>query len=96
MGQPVALHTDENGFIDMRDETIDAAAQAAVVVELLNRPKGRTLTAVMRTRGNHLDRARILAAADSLQDAGVIRRDGDRLYATSALNRLDRIGMVCI
>jgi hypothetical protein len=96
LGQPVALHTDENGFIVMRDETIDAAAQAAVVVELLNRPKGRTLAAVMRTRGKNLDGPRILTAADSLQAAGVIRRDGDRLYATPALDRLDLIGMVCI
>ncbi len=79
----------------MPRENIDSQAQSAVVVEMLNRPQGRALTAVIRTRKN-IDRERILAAADSLHEVGVIRRDGDTLYPTAALDRLDVIGMVCV
>jgi hypothetical protein len=31
-----------------------------------------------------------------LHEVGVIRRDGDTLYSTPALDRLDAIGMVTI
>jgi hypothetical protein len=79
----------------MPGENIDSRAQSAVVLEVLERPDGVPMTEVFATIRD-VDTARIMAAADSLQEVGLIRRDGDRIYSTPALDRLDAIGMVTI
>lgn len=91
----MALHTDENGFIVMRDETIDAVAQSAVVVQLLGRPEGLSLVALISSIVD-VDAERVARAADSLQVAGVVCRHDNAVYPTPALERMDAIGMVCI
>lgn len=79
----------------MPAQDIDARAQAAVVLEALQRPKGVQLTALVRTIKD-VDVTGVEAAADSLCDVGVLRRDGDRYFSTPALDRMDAIGMVCV
>lgn len=79
----------------MPGEDIDSVAQSAVVLELLERPNGWALAHLHATIRD-VAPPRLMAAAESLQDAGVIRRDGDRLYPTLALERLDALGMVSI
>lgn len=79
----------------MPGEDIDSQAQSAVVVEVLQRPDGLPMTELIAT-ADDIDKARIFAAVESLSKVGVIRREGDRLYPTPSLDRLDAIGMVCI
>ena len=79
----------------MPGEDIDAAAQSVVVLELLQRPEGVALAHLHATIKD-VHSARLMAAAESLQAAGVIRREGERLLAMPALERLDALGMVCI
>jgi predicted transcriptional regulator len=79
----------------MRDETIDAVAQSAVVVQLLERPDGLSLVALIASIVD-VDAERVVRAADSLHEAGIVRRDGNTVYPTPALERMDAIGMVGI
>jgi hypothetical protein len=79
----------------MPGEDIDSQAQATVVMEVLQRPDGVSVATVVSTSPD-LNEKRITAAAESLDQVGVIRRDGDRLYASPALERLDAIAMVAI
>lgn len=79
----------------MPGENIDSQAQSAVVLEVLQRPDGVPTTEVVGAIAD-VAQERVTAAVDSLSAVGVIRRDGDRLYASAALNRLDAIGMVPI
>jgi hypothetical protein len=91
----MALSDENEAFIDMPDENIDAVAQSAVVVQLLQRPDGLPM-ATLAENIVELETERVVAAANSLSDVGVVRCHGDRVYATPALNRLDVIGMVVI
>jgi hypothetical protein len=79
----------------MPGENIDSQAQCAVVLEVLHRPDGVPMTQLFGTITDVADE-RVTTAADSLHEVGVIRRDGDTLYPTAALDRLDTIGMVCV
>ncbi len=79
----------------MPGENIDAAAQSVVVLELLQRPEGLR-SSQLHAMIKDVEVGRLMAAAESLQAAGVIRREGETLLATAALERLDVLGMVCI
>jgi predicted transcriptional regulator len=75
-------------------QDIDARAQAVVVLQLVDRPGGVSITQVLDAVD--VEQERVTAAALSLAKAGVIRHEGDRLYATPALDRLDAIGLIAI
>jgi hypothetical protein len=79
----------------MRDETIDALAQSAVVVQLLQRPEGVSLVSLISSIVD-VDAERLASAADRLHEAGVVCRHENTIFPTPALERLDAIGMVCI
>jgi hypothetical protein len=79
----------------MRDETIDALAQSAVVVEVMQRPEGVSLVALISSIVD-VDAERVASAADRLHEAGVVCRHENTVFPTPALERLDAIGMVCI
>jgi hypothetical protein len=79
----------------MRDETIDALAQSAVVVEVMQRPEGVSLVALISSIVD-VDAERVASAADRLHEAGVVCRHENTVFPTPALKRLDAIGMVCI
>jgi hypothetical protein len=79
----------------MRDETIDAVAQSAVVVQLLERPDGLSLVALISSIVD-VDADRVARAADSLRQAGIVCRHDNTIYPTPALERMDAIGMVGI
>jgi len=65
------------------------------VLELLDRSDPLTLAA-LHAAIRDVEDARIDAAVVSLDAAGVLRVEDDGLYATDALNRLDRLGMVTV
>jgi hypothetical protein len=73
----------------------DNAVQAAVVLQLLGRVAAypRTdLTAALKAHAED----RITAALDSLAAAGVVRLGGDGVRASSALERLDQLGLITV
>jgi len=79
----------------MPADPTDVAAETAVVMQLLNRADG-CLTADLHGELKEFAADRIAAAVESLATAGVLRRDGGRIYATAALQRLDGLGMIAI
>lgn len=79
----------------MPAQDIDARVQAAVVLEALQRPKGVRLTALVNIIKD-VDATDVEAAADSLCDVGVLRREGDRFFSMPALDRIDAIGLVAV
>jgi len=73
----------------------DTKAQEAVVLELLDRVDGvviEDLCGAVR----EVSSERVSVAVASLVAAGVARIDGDLIFPTAALERLDALGLIHI
>jgi hypothetical protein len=79
----------------MPGENIDAQVQAAIALEVIQRAEGVAVSELLGTISD-VERERVTAAVDRLHAVGVIRKEGDTVYATDALNRIDEIGLICI
>jgi hypothetical protein len=71
------------------------SAQYLVVIEVLNRPRGRDLERMYRALRHH-DRQDIDAAIASLQRAGVVTVSGESIKASPALALLEQLDLIAI
>ena len=74
---------------------LDAAAERLVVLQVAGIPRGRQRKAIhaeLRDLGNE----RVDAAIDSLQRAGVVLVEGTSVRQTAALERIDRLELICV
>jgi hypothetical protein len=77
------------------DHDLDAWAQTAVILELLDRSAPIPQPVLHHAIVDVTD-ARIGRAVLSLQDAGVLLVESDGLSASKALIRLDELGMIAV
>lgn len=74
---------------------IDSYAEHLVVLDVAGVRRGRQRHRIHRMlRG--LERDRIDAAIESLQRAGVVIVKGQRVHQSPALERIDRLDMICV
>jgi hypothetical protein len=66
-----------------------------IVIDVLNRPRGRERTRLYRTL-DHFDQAAVDAAIGRLEQAGVIVTQGSKVRASPALTRLERLDLIGI
>ncbi len=71
------------------------SAQYLVVIEVLNRPRGRDLGRMYRALRHH-DRQDIDAAITSLERAGVVTLIGETIKASPALALLEQLDLISI
>jgi DNA-binding IclR family transcriptional regulator len=78
----------------MPGKTIDAAAEAAVVLQLIGPREVRTLSD-LRAALSDIPRERVDAAVTSLVVVGLVRvTRGERIHPGEPLVRMDAIGLV--
>jgi hypothetical protein len=70
-------------------------AERLVVIDMLGQTRGRHRATLYRHLG-HYERAIIQAAIDSLVEAGVLTRNGERVIATPALACLEELGLIAV
>ena len=83
---------------DERDRTpcaIDTWAESLIVLALAGISNGRTKQRLYRSLRD-IEPARIEAATERLLQAGVIEQHGTHLVQSPALERLDRLDLICI
>jgi len=73
----------------------DAAAERLVVLQVVGVPRGRQRS-VIYTALADIGRERVDAAIDSLQQAGVVLVVGRAVRQSTALERLDRLELICV
>jgi hypothetical protein len=74
---------------------VDIWAESLVVLVLVGVSNGRTRERLYRSL-REVDPSRIDTATTRLVRAGVLDRAGGRLVQSAALERLDRLDMICI
>lgn len=74
---------------------IDTTAEQAIVLQVLDQTSEHTRVG-LQTNLKDFEAARVDAAIESLERAGVIHTDTRSLYPTAALQRLDVLGLICI
>lgn len=74
---------------------LDTLAESLVVLAVTGVVNGRTRARLTRSLRD-VDPARIEAATMRLIVAGVVERTGGRIVQSAALERLDRLDLICI
>jgi hypothetical protein len=74
---------------------IDSYAEHLVVLSVAGVKRGRTREQVYRTLSD-LDRGCVDAAIDSLAAVGVVTVKGRSVHQSRALERIDRLDMICM
>jgi hypothetical protein len=77
------------------DHIIDHYTERLVVLQALGKKRGVPLTQVRAELGD-IDQVYVEEAIASLQAAGVVVLELDRLYLSGAAQRLDDLTMICI
>jgi len=75
-------------------ETLDIRTQHAIILELLSRSDALSTSELYRAI--QADSAQIDSAVQSLANAGVLLVESDLLRPTTALKRIDDLGMISV
>jgi hypothetical protein len=78
-----------------QDSEIDVWAEHLVVLDVVGTDQGRTRERIYRSLRD-VEARRLDTAIARLVAAGVVQLHGNRVVQTAALNRLDRLHMICI
>jgi hypothetical protein len=79
----------------MPDDPTDAPAQAAVVLQLIDRTAALPLEQLHHALRD-VSADRITAALSSLAEVDVVRLTALSVYPSAALQRLDALNMICV
>jgi hypothetical protein len=78
-----------------QDQSPDVVAERLVVLPVAGVPRGRKRSLVHAALGD-LGGGRVDAAISSLQSAGVVRVVGEEIRQAPAIDRLDRLDLICL
>jgi hypothetical protein len=76
-------------------DELDAYAEHLLVMDVAGLRRGHERTRIYATL-HPLSPSRLDAAIESLQRAGVVIVKGQRVYHSPALERIDRLDMICV